>query len=508
MTKLTSTAALVLGLAAAGAHAAELGEATVRSHAGEQLVADVELVDLTTQDLADLQVRLASRNVFQGANVSMSPALTGMNITVVKRDGRRVLHLTTSAPIQSEVLHLYFELTSAGRQSVRGVSLWLPAAPPAPPAPVVQPTRIVAAPPAPVPEQAPTSAPSSRPRPAGVTVQLAAAGTPGRQATKAETELMGAVERAFAARSTGKTPVEVTKPRARPVAAAEVKATEKVDKPAPAASKVLEKPEPVVKKVADKPAIVKITEKHAPVTAKVAEKPVASIVPPLPAIVKPTEPVPDKAMLKKLAELEAKLKSLQAAVAKNAAAPKPPEAKAVAPAKPAPAATPAAYVEQSAAVVTATEPPGRSAAGKITDARAEKPAPGEPAPKAEAAHGADKPADGPLAKLEAESERKPEARPEPEAEAKPEAKKEAKKEAPPPEEPVKEKKMSRPKVLTMLAAGTLALVLVVGVIVHLVRRRKAKQASAQIKVWQSWRKKAIAEAATAEEEAPAEAGAA
>lgn len=496
MTKLTSTAALVLGLAAAGAHAAELGEATVRSHAGEQLVADVELVDLTTQDLADLQVRLASRNVFQGANVSMSPALTGMNITVVKRDGRRVLHLTTSAPIQSEVLHLYFELTSAGRQSVRGVSLWLPAAPPAPPAPVVQPTRIVAAPPAPVPEPASTSAPSSRPRPAGVTVQLAAAGTPGRQATKAETELMGAVERAFAARSTGKTPVEVTKPRARPVAAAEVMATEKAEKPAPAASKVVEKPEPAVTKVADKPAIVKIAEKHAPVAATVAEKPVASIVPPLPAIVKPTEPVPDKAMLKKLAELEAKLKSLQAAVAKNAAAPKPPEAKAVAPAKPAPAATPAAHVEQSAAVVTATEPPGRSAAGKITDARAEKPAPGEPAPKAEAAHEAHKPADEPLAK--------PEAKPEPEAEAKPEAKKEA----PPPEEPVKEKKMSRPKVLTMLAAGTLALVLVVGVIVHFVRRRKAKQASAQIKVWQSWRKKAIAEAATAEEEAPAEAGAA
>jgi pilus assembly protein FimV len=500
MIKLTHTAALVLGLAAAGVHAAELGEATVRSHAGEQLVADVELVDLTPQDLADLQVRLASRNVFQGANVSMSPALAGINISVTKRDNRRVLHLTTSAPIQSEVLHLYFELTSGGRQSVRGVSLWLPAAPPAPPAPVpvAQPTRIVAAPAAPAPEPVPVP----RPRPVAVAVQLAAAGTPGRQATRSEAELMGAVERAFAARSAGKTPVEPAKTHARPVPAVE---TRPAEKPAAPVAKLAEKPAPAETKVEDKPAskAAKAAGKPAPTVAKVADKP-ASIVPPLPAIGKPTEPIPaqpvaDKAMLKKLAELEAKLKMLQAAVAKKAAtpppapvAPKAPDNKVAAAPEPAvrpAAAAPAGHVEQSAAVVTATEPPGRTAAGKITDARGDKPSPdGQPAAKAEATHEADKPAAGPA----------PKSAPEPEA----------KKPAPAPEEPVKEKKMSRPKVLTMIAAGTAGLVLIVGVIVHFVRRRKAKQASAQIKVWQSWRKKAIAEAATAEEEAPAAADAA
>ena len=451
MIKLTTTAALVVGLASAGAYAAELGEATVRSHAGDQLVADVELVDLTPQDLADLQVRLASRNVFQGANVSMSPALAGISITVTKRDGRRSLHLTTSAPIQSEVLHLYFELTSGGRQSVRGVSLWLPAAPPAAPAPVpvAQPTRVVAAPVVPTPEPAP------RARPSSVTVQLAAAPTPGKEATRTDTELLGAVERAFAARSARKTSAPAEAGHARPMPVVEAKPKEK---PVIVVAKAVETPAPAVTKAAEK--------------IKVAEKPAASIIPPLPVIARPTEPVPDKAMLKKLAELEAKLKTLQAAVARNAVAPVAPKAPVVpkAAAAPAPAAVPASHVEQSAAVVTATEPPGRSAAGKITDVRSDKP----------------------------ESDEKPAAQPAPPPEVK--------KAPPPPPEP--EKKMSRPKVLTMIAGGTLGLMLVIGVIVHFVRRRKAKQASAQIKVWQSWRKKAIAEAATAEEEAPAESGAA
>ena len=481
MTTFTIPSALLLALAATGVHAAELGEATVRSHAGEQLVADVELVDLTTPDLAELQARLASRDVFQGANVTMSPALAGLNISIVKRDQRRVLHLTTSAPVQSEVLHLYFELTSGGRQSVRGVSLWLPAAPPAPPAPVPQPTRIVAAPVAPVvplPEPAPLPAP--RPRPAGVAVQLAAAATPGKGATKVDAELLGAVERAFKARTAGKTitaepPKEASLPP-KTVSKAVVAAPEKAAPKAPE------------KKLAEKP----------PAT-QAPSKPIASIVPPLPVVAKPAavprKPEADPAVLKKLAELEAKLKTLQAMVASKAVAapavekparpavvpptvdklakpavssPAAPVAHAVAaaapqPAAPAPVAAPTGQVAESAAVITATEPAGRTAAGKITDARIDKPTPAVQ-PNTQTAQ---------TAQVNA---------------------------APAPEEPVKEKKMSRPKVLTMIAAGSAGLLLVIGIIVHFVRRRNARQATEQIKVWQTWRKKAIAEAATAEQE--------
>ncbi|AXA91966.1 hypothetical protein DPH57_12910 [Massilia sp. YMA4] len=144
----------------------------------------------------------------------------------------------------------------------------------------------------------------------------------------------------------------------------------------------------------------------------------------------------------------------------------------------------AAAAPPAAPSLPVAEAPGRTAAGKITDARSST----EAKPKSEA-HPAVATVEEPVA-----------AQP---AHAKPEAKAAEPKPAPAPvEEPAKEKKMSRPKVLTMIAGGSMALLAVLGVIIHFVRRRNARNAKAQIKVWQSWRKKAIAEAAAAEEEGP------
>ncbi|AVR95869.1 hypothetical protein C9I28_09100 [Pseudoduganella armeniaca] len=462
----------------------------MRSHIGQPLVADVELVDLTPQDLADVQARLASRDVFQGANVALSPALAGLSISVVKREGRRTLHLTTSAPVQSEVLHLYFELSGGGRQSVRGVTLWLPQAPPAPPAPVPQPTRIVAAPAVSVPETAAVASAAEPKRAAGrsggVSIQLAAAGVPGKQATRADAELLGAVERAFAARAGRPAAPAEEKHSAKPLD----KAAAQVDKPA-AVEKKADQPAQVKaeskgRKAAPKPA-EKIVEKPA---EKPAEKPpVAPAAKPAPGkMAQP--PVQDPAMLKKLAELEAKLKRLQKMV--NSAPAAAPAAAAVAVAAPAApkaveAAPPAAPKAIEAAPPAApaqpvAETPGRTAAGKITDARSTA----EAKPKSEA-HAAAATVAEPIVAQPAHAE--------------PKAKSAEPKPAPAPvEEPAKEKKMSRPKVLTMIAGGSMALLALLGVIVHFVRRRNAKNAKAQIKVWQSWRKKAIAEAAVAEEE--------
>lgn len=489
-------AALIL---AASAHAAELGEATVRSYIGQQLIADVELTDLTPQDLADLQVRLASRNVFLGANVTPSPALAGLNVAVVKRDGRRMLHLTTSAPIPSELLHLYFELWSGGRQSVRGVTLWLTPAPPAPlapPAPVPQPTRVVTAPAEALapPAAAVPEAKRPAPRAGGVSIQLAAAGVPGKQATRADAELLGAVERAFAARG-------------KPAALAQVTA---VEKPAPAAKPAVKaiKPVEVAEKKADKP-VGKPADKHIDKAAeKPAAKPVehvvdkagqdkAAVAKPEPAKTEPAKAIQaqDQAMLKKLAELEAKLKMLQKMVGTSGASASAPAAVAptahavpgktdehARPAKPAEhkehkehkeQAEPAEPVKadahaQPAEPAPAAEPPGRTATGRITDARGSAPA--------------------------AQADKQ----------AVPQAKSAAPMPAPPAEEPAQEKKMSRPKVLTMIAGASVALLAVLAAVVHFVRRRNAKNTKAQIKVWQSWRKKAIAEAAEGEAEGGAE----
>ncbi|MGW8391082.1 type IV pilus assembly protein FimV [Pseudoduganella sp. HUAS MS19] len=130
-----TTRALALPLLAAvlcgSLRAAELGEIKVNSHIGQQLSADIELVDLTAADLADIQARLANPDVFKGANVAMPPALGGLYISVAKRDNKRFLHLTTLQPVNADALHLFLELNSGGRQIIRAASLWLTPEPPA-----------------------------------------------------------------------------------------------------------------------------------------------------------------------------------------------------------------------------------------------------------------------------------------------------------------------------------------------------------------------------------------
>lgn len=160
---------LIAAALCAPLQAAELGEVKVNSHIGQQLSADIELVDLTPADLADLQARLANPDVFKGANLTMPPVLGGLHISVARRDNRRFLHLTTLQPVNAEALHLFLELNSGGRQIIRAASLWLT---PEPPAQRI--ARSVAMPaaapiPAPAPATAPVPAPavSSPPASAG-----------------------------------------------------------------------------------------------------------------------------------------------------------------------------------------------------------------------------------------------------------------------------------------------------------------------------------------------------
>jgi pilus assembly protein FimV len=128
--------------------AAELGDVVVRSHIGQQLSADIELVMLTPEDQAGVQVKLAGQNIYLGANVRMHPALSSLRMSVVKRDNRQFLHLTTLQPLDAELVHLFLELGTGSRASVRSATLWLTPEPP--------PLRTAA--PAPAPGSAPAAA--------------------------------------------------------------------------------------------------------------------------------------------------------------------------------------------------------------------------------------------------------------------------------------------------------------------------------------------------------------
>ncbi|MCS0633390.1 hypothetical protein NX786_29030 [Telluria mixta] len=135
-----------LALAAfASVHAAELGDPRVSSHIGQPLVADVELTML--DDAATpVQVRVASPEVYNGAGIAAPPVLSSLNLSVMRRDGRQFLHVTSLRPVDADHVHLYLELVDRGQRTVRLATLWLTPDPnPAPP-----PVRAVAPTPAPV----------------------------------------------------------------------------------------------------------------------------------------------------------------------------------------------------------------------------------------------------------------------------------------------------------------------------------------------------------------------
>ncbi|MYN43362.1 hypothetical protein GTP55_28865, partial [Duganella sp. FT109W] len=144
---LTSICALAVAGATLGAAAAELGEIAPRSYIGQPLAVDIELVALTPEEVAGLQVRLADGNVYRGANVTMNPALASVRLQVERRGARSVLHVTTTRAVDADYVHLYVELGVPGKQDVRLATVWLQKDP-NPPAPVVVAPVASAVPPA------------------------------------------------------------------------------------------------------------------------------------------------------------------------------------------------------------------------------------------------------------------------------------------------------------------------------------------------------------------------
>ena len=125
-------------LLASAAGAAELGDQRVGSYMGQPLVADIELT-LIEHPAARVEVRLAHPNVYRGANIGMPHVLSTLNMSVMQRDGRQFLHVTSRAPVESSPLHLYVELTDGGQRSVRLATLWLTPDPNPAPLPAPEP---------------------------------------------------------------------------------------------------------------------------------------------------------------------------------------------------------------------------------------------------------------------------------------------------------------------------------------------------------------------------------
>lgn len=141
------------------AQAVELGDSLVRSHIGRPLSADIELTGIASET-ATVQVGLADPDVYRGANIAMHPALASLNITIIRRNGKRFLHIASPKAVESEYVHIFFELIENGQHSVRQTTLWFTPDPnPAPPPVKAAQAPIPVVVPAPAPVVVPAAAP-------------------------------------------------------------------------------------------------------------------------------------------------------------------------------------------------------------------------------------------------------------------------------------------------------------------------------------------------------------
>ena len=193
-------------------HALALGRALIQSSLGEPLAAEIDLPEITEDELRSLRIGLASADTYTRLGIQFNPALNGLRISVKQRtDGRKYLDVRSERPITEPFVELVVQAQWASGQLQREYTFLLdppkvervnpvaaatePAAPAAPapapaPAAVAAPTPAVTQPvqePAPVaaaPAATPAVAPAPAPAAAPGTVRVARGDTAGAIAAR------------------------------------------------------------------------------------------------------------------------------------------------------------------------------------------------------------------------------------------------------------------------------------------------------------------------------------
>ncbi|HEX9684678.1 MAG TPA: FimV/HubP family polar landmark protein [Burkholderiales bacterium] len=161
--------ALIIALLPCVAGAAGLGRLTVLTALGQPLVAEIELVAVTPQELSSLNARLALPDAYRDANLQYNVALTGAQVTVEKRpNGRSYLKVVTTRAVTEPFIDLVVELTWAAGRLTREYTALLdpPGIPPLPATPMMSAAPEARPAPAPAPMLAPAPEPARAPEPA------------------------------------------------------------------------------------------------------------------------------------------------------------------------------------------------------------------------------------------------------------------------------------------------------------------------------------------------------
>ncbi len=172
--------ALLIALLPCVAGAAGLGRLNVLSSLGQPLVAEIELVSVTKEQLSSLSARFAYPDAYQQANLLYNPSLAGAKLTIERRpNGQYFIKILSTRPVTEPFIDLLVELTWASGRLVREYTALLdpPGITAAAPAPVI--STVPESRPAPEPAPTPAAAASTAPAPVPETGQpQAAEGTP------------------------------------------------------------------------------------------------------------------------------------------------------------------------------------------------------------------------------------------------------------------------------------------------------------------------------------------
>lgn len=106
-------------LLASSVQAAGLGQLTVLSALGQPLQAEVEVTSLSREEASQLEVRLASPEAYQRANMELNPALLGLRFRLEQTGSRAVIKVNSSRPIHEPYVNMLLELHAPSGRMVR-----------------------------------------------------------------------------------------------------------------------------------------------------------------------------------------------------------------------------------------------------------------------------------------------------------------------------------------------------------------------------------------------------
>ncbi|WP_308495440.1 FimV/HubP family polar landmark protein [Duganella flavida] len=176
---------------AASANAAGLGKLTVLSSLGQPLRAEIELTSVNGDEASALVAKLASADAFRSANIDFNPALMSLRFEVEPRNGKQVIKVSSSQPINEPFVDMLLELNWTGGRMVREYTFLLDppdlraTQAPQVTAPIDLGNRVAAATPAPAPAAAPAPAPAAAAQPARPATTPAPAANPASAPAKA-----------------------------------------------------------------------------------------------------------------------------------------------------------------------------------------------------------------------------------------------------------------------------------------------------------------------------------